>query len=319
MSIKTLANRVTGKVGRQMLVAQKHSPVMLFGAGIVGVTATAVLACRATLKLSAVLDEAEQLVEGVDEQGKTPFGEDTEGFQETVNKAKISIKLQTAITIAKLYAPAVAIGIISVGALTGSHVILSRRNAAVTMAYGIMHKSFDEYRGRVIKDQGTEKDLEYRFGTVEREIVEEGPNGPEVKVIKGLDQDAVKKAEEQSYSRVFDRTNPNYSTLQHQNQYFIQMVQNHARDALEVQGYIFLCDVYDMLGIKRTAASMVVGWVKQPRFHRVTGEQLNDCYVDFGTWEEGMYKGKQWVNGDPKAFMLDFNVDGMVLDILDKV
>lgn len=313
MSIKTMANKVTGKVSKQVLIAQKNSPVFLFGVGIIGVGATVVLACRATLKMSEVLEEGEELLKSTKKQE-----EDPDYDSDVAKKASFSVKLETSIKIAKLYAPAILVGVVSVGAITGSHVILKKRNAGLAAAYAIADKSFKDYRGRVIKDQGAEKDLEYRFGTSEREVVEEGPNGPEVRFIKGLDQNAIKAIEKLTYARVFNQDNDNWSEVPHQNQYFIQMVLNHARDALQVNGVIFLNDVYDMLGFPRTKAGQIVGWVSKPQVDPTTGEERTDGYIDFGVWDGGVYKGKEWVTGHPKAFLLDFNVDGNVLDILEE-
>jgi acetylornithine deacetylase/succinyl-diaminopimelate desuccinylase-like protein len=238
---------------------------------------------------------------------------------EEVKKAGFNVRLQTAIKIAKLYAPAALLLGASLGAITASHVVLRRRNAALTAAYAIVHSSFDEYRKRVRNELGAEKDLEFRFGTAEREIMEEGPNGPELRVIKGLDPDAIKKEIEagRTYARIFDEDNDNWSDVPMQNQHLIQMVLNHARDALQINGHIFLSDVYDMLGFKRTLASTQVGWVRDVRIDPETGKQMNDGYIDFGLWSDGLYKGKEWVKGNPKAFLLDFNVDGVITDMLD--
>lgn len=303
MSMKTLADKVTSKVGKQVLTAQKHSPVFLFGVGIIGVGATAVLACRATLKLSEVLDDGEENLKKVEVTV-------TDGDEE-IKKASFGVQLQTAIKIAKLYAPAVIVGVASVGALTGSHIILRKRNAAITAAYAVVHRSFDEYRGRVREELGAEKDLEFRFGTTEREIVEEGPNGPEVRVIKGVDAEAVKKNQKVSYARIFDEYNPNWSNVPQQNQYFVQSIQNYANDLLRVKGKVYLNDVYDMLGIESEDYGQIVGWVKDP-------EGDGDGYIDFGVWSESTFAGKEWVRGHKDGILLDFNVDGVVLDLLKK-
>jgi hypothetical protein len=311
MSIKTLANRATAKMGQKMLTAQHHSPAVLFAVGAVGMGATVVLACRATLKLSETLSEGEEHLKKVEVTVKDD-GEE--------KKASFNVRLQTAIKVIKLYAPAAILGAASIGAMTGSHIILRRRNAALTAAYAIVHKSFDDYRGRVRAELGDEKDLEFRFGAAEREIVEEGPNGPEVKIIKGLDQDAIKAeiAAGRTYARIFDDENDNWSDLPHNNQYYVKMVLQHSRDALTRNGHLFLSDVYDMLGFPRTLASTQVGWVSKPQYDE-NGKQTNDAYVDFGLWDQGMHKGKEWINGNPKAFLLDFNVDGVITQVLQEM
>lgn len=308
---KDLAQRVTGKIGRQVLVAQKHSPTMLVVAGAVGVVSTAILAGRATLKMSEVLEQGEDHLKKVE---VTLTEDDHE-----IKKASFGVKLQVAIKIAKLYAPTVIVGVATVGALTGSHVIMRRRNAGLTAAVAIGFKEFKEYRGRVIEDQGKEKDLEYRFGTVEREIVEEGPNGPETRIVKGPDAEAIKKNIDWTYARIFDKDNENWSTVPNQNQYFLQMVENNCNRMLRTNGFIFLCDVYDQLGMKRTQASQRVGWVLAPKINPETGQDESDGYVDFGYFKEGMYQGKEFATGNKDAYLLDFNVDGDITDILDRV
>lgn len=308
---KDLAQRVTGKIGRQVLVAQKHSPTMLVVAGAVGVVSTAILAGRATLKMSEVLEQGEDHLKKVE---VTLTEDDHE-----IKKASFGVKLQVAIKIAKLYAPTVIVGVATVGALTGSHVIMRRRNAALGAAYAVVHKSFGEYRGRVIEDQGKEKDLEYRFGTVEREIVEEGPNGPETRVIKGPDAEAIKQSADWTYARIFDRENENWSTVPNQNQYFLQMVENNCNRMLRTNGFLFLNDVYDQLGMKRSKPGQVVGWALSPKINPETGQDMSDGYVDFGYFKEGMYQGKEFATGNKDAYLLDFNVDGNVLEILDEV
>lgn len=318
--LKTATEKVSGNMARQILTVKSHSPVLLFGMGIVGVTTTAVLACRATLKLSDVLEEAEtQLQDAETAEFHLNKENSKEEWADTVaNKTKFGIRLQTAIKVGKLYAPAVLVGVASVGALTGSHIILKRRNAALTAAYAVVDKSFKQYRARVIADQGAEKDLEYRFGTAEREIVEEGPNGPETRVIKGPDAEAIRNLGPSEYAVIFDELNPNWSPVGMNNQFFVNMVQNHANDKLIKDGYIFLNDVYDMLGMDRTLPGQVVGWVRKPKIDPETGAQTNDTYVDFGIWNEGTFQGKEWVKGNKDGILLDFNVDGVVLDILPK-
>ena len=60
MNLNTIKTVITSKLGRQVLTVQKHSPALLFGAGVVGIVGTVVLASRATLKLEEVLEKAQK-------------------------------------------------------------------------------------------------------------------------------------------------------------------------------------------------------------------------------------------------------------------
>ncbi len=63
--MKLIPLSVSRTVARQLLTAQKHSPRILFVAGIGGVVVSTVLACKATLKVEETLQEIEREVSEV--------------------------------------------------------------------------------------------------------------------------------------------------------------------------------------------------------------------------------------------------------------
>lgn len=297
MSLKAIKNKVTSKVGRQILIAQKNSPGVLFAVGAVGVGATVVLACRATLKMEEVLAEAEKN----QQQIFNAQALETEDYSEDdAQKDRVNNRVQTAVKITKLYAPAAILGIISIGALTGSHVLLTRRNVALTAAYAALDKGFKEYRERVVSELGKEKDEEFRYGMVEREIAVDTDEGVAVKTVKTFGKSNGRSI----YARIFDEYSQNWDPTKSYNQMFIQAQQNYANDKLRATGHLFLNEVYDMLGLPRSKEGAVVGWVKGN----------GDNYVDFGVFNGNTFMGQQFVNGDEKSIWLDFNVDGVVWD-----
>ncbi|QAY17176.1 hypothetical protein SEA_MADAMATO_58 [Streptomyces phage Madamato] len=310
MSIKTFKNKVAGTMARKSLAIKANSPVLLFGLGAIGFGTTVVLACRATLKLPEVLETGERALNIVEVEDRSNEND----AEEVKKKAKLGVKLQVAIRVVKLYAPSAAVGVTTLAAITGAHVILTRRNTALTAALGVATKTFQDYRERVIADQGAEKDLEYRWGVAEREIAEEGPNGIETTVLKGLDQEAIKEqiAAGSVYARIFDEDHEDWSEFPHQNQSRIENVQRMMNTLLRVDGFVTLNQVYEALGFERTAAGQQVGWVVNPK-------DGGDGVIDFGVFVDGKYEGKKWINGDKKAILLDFNVDGPILHLLKQI
>jgi len=295
MAIKNLTNKVTSKVGRQVLVAQKHSPTLLFGVGVVGVVTTVVLASRATLKMESVLEEAEK--------HKAEIGEalslEAEDYNEQdAQKDSVTNRVQTGLKIAKLYAPAFAVGVVSVGCLTGSHVILRRRNVALTAAYAGLDKVFKEYRGRVVDELGADKDAEFRYGTVEREVTVDTDDGPKTKTVKVADR------KEGLYTFLFDKsTSKNWQDQPSYNSMFLKSQQNYANDRLNGNGHVFLNEVLDSLGLDRTPAGAITGWVKGN----------GDNHVDFGILRNKV-AAAEFINGEEKSIWLEFNVDGPIYD-----
>ena len=65
-----------------------------------------------------------------------------------------------------------------------------------------------------------------------------------------------------------------------------------------------------MLGAKRTKAGAQVGWVYDEK------NPVGDNYVDFGIFDIYNPKSRDFVNGYEKVIVLDFNVDGVILDLI---
>lgn len=291
-----MKNLISADMSRRLSVAvlkgKKHSPAVLFGAGVVGVVSTVVLASKATLKLEDILDDTNEKLEMVKTMNHKDYSEQDRA------KDKAVVYTQTVLNISKLYAPAVAVGVISIACLTGSHHILTKRNAALTAAYAGVDKALREYRGRVSDEIGVEREAKLWQPVEKVDIVaEDGKKGKiELPTERGGSP----------YKVLFDETNANWQRADEYNQLFIQAQQNYANDLLRAKGHVFLNDVHDMLGLPRTKAGQIVGWV-------LNGE--GDNFIDFGIFNN-FERGMRFVSGDERSIWLDFNVDGPVLDLL---
>ena len=65
-----------------------------------------------------------------------------------------------------------------------------------------------------------------------------------------------------------------------------------------------------MLGIHRTKAGNVVGWIYDEK------NPVGDNYVDFGIYDIHKEQNRDFVNGIERSILLDFNVDGPILDLI---
>lgn len=298
MNLTTIKNAVTSRVGRQILVGQKNAPTFLFVAGTAGVVASTVLACRATLKLEEVLEESEKLREQARTLKHANYSEADRKRDHTI------IMQRSAFAIGKLYAPSIALGVISISALTGSHVVLSRRNAAVMAAYSALDKGFSEYRNRVREEFGEDKDLVFRHGSETISEVVATKNGGS----KTVKREAVPPGTPSIYARFFDEFSSSWQREPEYNRIFLTCQQNYANDTLRARGHIFLNEVYDSLNLPRSKAGAVVGWVLS---------NDGDNFVDFGIFDDNRERARAFVNGQEGSILLDFNVDGVIYDLLD--
>lgn len=298
--MRFVPNAVTLKAGRLALQTQKHSPTILFGAGVVGMVTSTVLACKATLKIEEVLDERDEMSTKIN----LAIQENSDVYSEGDAKKDMTILyIQTAVKLTKLYAPAIAVGALSVAALTKSHSILNKRNAAVTAAYAAMDKSFREYRQRVAGELGEDKEREIRYGVEDIQETQETTNGP-----KKVKRKAASNGGASPYAKFFDNNNKNWQPTPEYNQFFIRTQQNYLNDKLHKHGSVSLNDAYDALGFERTRAGYAVGWVYGSG---------GDDYVDFGLYkdEERVY---DFMTGREGGIWLDFNVDGVMIDLMKK-
>ena len=69
-------------------------------------------------------------------------------------------------------------------------------------------------------------------------------------------------------------------------------------------------EVYKSIGLPATKAGQVVGWVYDEK------NPIGDNYVDFGLYDMSREKVRDFINGYERAILLDFNVDGNILDLM---
>lgn len=107
------------------------------------------------------------------------------------------------------------------------------------------------------------------------------------------------------YARWFNEKSPVWTKDWERNKMFLLLQQQYANEKLKARGYLFLNEVYDMVGFPRTKAGQVVGWIFEPN------NPIGDNFVNFGLFDR---LNEDFVNGYENSILLDFNVDGMILD-----
>lgn len=302
-----LANKMTRtfhKVGFQL---KKHSPEIFVVAGVAGTVVSAVMACKATTKVNPILEEAKAMVDSIHAVAEKP---DTEYTKEDTTKALAITYTKTGLELAKLYGPSILLGAASITCILTSHKILRKRNIALAAAYATEHIGFKEYRGRLIERFGEELDKELKYNIKAKEIEEvvKNEDGTETTVKKTVN--AADPNLNSDYARFFDEYCTGWSKVPEYNLVFLKQQQNYANDILKTRGHLFLNEVYDMLGIARTQAGQIVGWVYD------IDHPVGDNFVDFGIYDLYDERKRDFVNGRERSILLDFNVDGNIWELM---
>ena len=300
------ANAMVHKAGFKM---KKYSPDILTITGVIGVVSASVIACIATTKVNDILEEAKEDLNAVHKV----IDKDSEHKKYTEEDGKKAVAItyvKTGLKLFRVYAPAIVVGALSITAILVSHNILKKRNVALAVAYATVDKSFSEYRNRVINKLGEKIDKEFKYGIKDTEIEETttDENGDEIKVKKTV-QTVDKTAGHSAYTKFFDAASRYWSSTPDYNQMFIIGQERHANHLLNLNGYLFLNDVYDMLDIPRTKEGQLVGWIKNKADEPTT-------YVDFGIFNVHREANKNFLDGREKDILLDFNVQGNIINLI---
>ena len=304
-----LMTKITTKMGKVGLVLKKHEPEILVVAGAIGAVGSTVLACRATLKVSEVLDEHKDTINTIHDAASN------EELKEeyTAEDEKKDVRLtyfQTGIKIAKLYAPSVILGTLSLGAMFASNNMLKKRNVALATAYAAIDKSFKEYRGRVVDKYGEEVDKELRYGTRSEKIkvTEVDPETGEEKTVKK----EVKVADpnlKSDYAMYFNRqTSAYYDECYDYNLSMLRATESYFTTLLQTRGHVTLNEVLNHIGIASTKAGMVVGWYydkKNPDSDDQIDLRIQEIYLDN---HDGTYE---------KTIVIDPNVQGSIYELME--
>lgn len=315
MKKNEIMKSVSGTVHKVGFQLQRKSPELLVGLGIIGAITSAVLACKATTKAGKIIEEANDAISTIHQANENGVTNAGETYSEQDCKKDLAVAyVQTGVKFAKLYAPAVLLGAASVTSILASHNIMKKRNVALAAAYAAVDKSFKDYRGRVLERFGEQVEKELRYNIKAQEIEETVTDGKgkekTVKKTADVAQAGWDPSKYSPYAKIFDESHPDWRKDAEQNLYYLKALQAQATDKLRSQGHLFLNEVYDMLGFKRTQAGAAVGWIYDPR------HPIGDDFVDFGMYEVRREKAVDFVNGYERSFILDFNVVGDITSLL---
>lgn len=306
-----IMNSMTRSLHKVGFKVKKYSPEILLGVGIVAGVATLVTACKATTKAGAILEDTKKKVDDIHH-----VLDNTEeyGDQYTPEDGKKDLAItyvQTGYRFAKLYAPTVILGVTSLTCILASHNIIHKRNIALAAAYATVDNSFKQYRNRVIDRFGKELDRELKYNIKAQEVEETVVNedGTETTVKKTVQ--TVHPDDISEYARFFDETCTSWDRNAEYNLMFLKRTQDHFNDLLRIRGHVFLNEVYDALGIQRTTAGQIVGWVYDEN------DPHSDNYIDFGIYDLHNETKRHFVNGYEKSILLDFNVDGNIVNLMN--
>lgn len=282
-----LATTIIRGLNKAAFKAQKHLPEILLVGGVVGTVASTVLACRATVKVQPILDDAKAELEVIHANAEDPRYTKE---QKTQDLTRVYVK--TGKELAKIYGPSAALGFGSMSCLVGSNIIVRKRLTAAVAAYTALGESFRKYRDQVEGQLGT-KVLPERTGDSKHTIEIEQPIP--------------------SYRFIFDKNNRNWKDNVDYNLMTLRACQQYLNYELIRKGHIFVNDFCDELDFEPTSNGQMDGWIldsKRP-------DSYGDGCISFGLVDKNGVESenlKAYKNGEVDYIIIDLNIDGTIVD-----
>jgi hypothetical protein len=281
------------KVAKQSeFFLRKNAPTILTGAGIVGFIASTALTIKATNEAMLVLPEISEKVRKVKRTEVDKNYSEKDKMEDL-----IKVYATSSVDLIKLYGPTLAVGSAAIICVLSAHGMMLKRQASLVAAYSALDAGFKAYRSRVAEKFGEDEEIQLYRGV--RTVKSSDDEGKPCQII---DEDDPRPS---PYGRFFDPGNRNWTKTPGYNLMFLRSQEKYANDRLQANGFVFLNEVYEAIGMERTQAGQMVGWRKEK-----TG--LNDGYVDFGMYSIGDENCRAFVNGIENTVFLDFNVDGII-------
>lgn len=284
---------------RSALKLRKSSPTILVVAGVVGFGATVIMAARATKHVEPIIETHKAAREEIGYISRTA----PKKVRREQQIQTTGLYYNTCVELAKVYGPTIVVGTLSAASILYGHRILKGRHVATMAAYSGLMEQFSAYRGRVQDTLGekAERDI---YNGAHGTWVEDPDHKGEYKLQPTYKSDDV----EQFLRPWFDETNAYYSRDPETSKMWLTAVQKHVNDLFQTRGHMFLNEVLDALHMPRCAEGQQLGWV----FEADTG----DNFIDFGFMTSDEPNTVAFRNGVEKNVRLNFNVDGVVWDMI---
>lgn len=283
------------KSGRAGLILQKYAPELMLVGGLSAFIVAAVMASKASMRAQEAIDDSkddiDQIKKGEEHNELVP--------QDQYQRDLVMAYARSGMRFVKLYGPSVSLGAAGVFCILGSHGLMRKRQVAIVAAYNLVSQSFNEYKKRVIEKIGDAEEYSLRHGTTLETVEAIDSQTGKKKKVKA--QVIGEKTHPSEYARFFDESSHLWQKDAATNRFFLSMKQNYLNDLFISRGHVLLNEVYDELGLPRSQAGCIVGWVKGK----------GDQYIDFGMYRFG---NEDFVNGYERSVLLDFNVAGVVFD-----
>lgn len=293
---------------------KKAAPDILLATGLAMSAVAIIEFCKQSFEAKPVIDEFKSKMDAINYREARK----NEMVAPQAREAVLIEAKKAGAGLAKAYWKPILLWTGSTVLIIKSHTILKDRNVALTALATGLGAELRTLHQRIIDRYGEQADYELKHG-ITHEVVEETRTDEATgsEVVEQKDIPVVRVGEDGNgtsiYARFFDESSRCWQKNPEYNLTLLKRVEHDANQRLRSEGVLFLNDVYDMLDIPRTKAGQKVGW----RYFKNPEDNIyGDNYVSLGIHNVNRAGNRDFVNGYQPVVLLDFNVDGAVIDAL---
>ncbi len=308
------------KFGSNLIQKVKfRSPELLIGAGVVGLVGAAVVAVRRGVRWHSAAKA--EIVHDLETIKKAEVSPQYTREDKVQDYARVIGKGVWSFT--QIYGPSVAAGVASVVSILAGTGVLKGRLAAMTSAAATAQAALERYRSRVREKLGEDADYEFAYEVSAKKAKIKHEDGiKESLVTYHLVPSSGEWMAASPYSRLWDENAMEWCANRDIQFLTLRSLENHFNRELDVRGVVFLNDVYKALGLPMSKDAALVGWIKdytKPKMAKLAaelGRVPGDGVISFGVFENESPSARAYLAGDNNRVVLDFNVDGVIYDLI---
>ena len=309
--------------GNGALLAKKYAPEIMISTGIVGFGATIFATVKATNKTNDILDDKYATMENIE----YAHDNDGENYSEADYRKDIkAVNRKTRMQIVKAWAPVATLGGASVISILGGYRVLNGRYVATAAAYKVLESGFERYRGNVVERYGKDADWELLNDIKAEDLAKARKEQEENREInadnknKKFGKKKKKTAYAGIYNKIFDEYSDRWQRYWNGEQvlHYLQIKENELNDRLMLNGSVMLNDVYDALGMERTAEGCVVGWLRS-RHDRTDIQNRNVIQIVSNLPDSEIRKILAAARNDEIRVPIRPDPDGLIYNLIDEV
>lgn len=279
----------------------RNAPGLLMTGGILSMVGGTVSACKATLKVHDIVDEAVNtlhFIESLEGQNK-PLKTGEIYTTELAEIDKKNLKIKTMVAVAKGYLPAITLIALGIVGICCGHTVLKQRYTTMIVAYEGIKTSFENYRKKVADKWGKEAENDIYYGEKTKKIVKAIDENGEV-----YDKEIETRVGgcSDGYHVIFcPETTRDFSDWNTMNAAFIIGQLSYLNRKLHEDGYVYLNTALEAFGFETVPEGQVLGWIDSP-----DKEAL------------GENEFKIWLGPDVEDFIRDCEI-GLFDDVVESI